>query len=324
MTAKMMSVLAISVLALAGLTGCASTRQVQRDAPVSAAMLDEAKYQMDTARRTNTMLYRLSTAAADQCRVTDAAHRAPFSLLFNGANTSEELRTAIYRVSGVAELPVIQAHLPELSAYDGARVLTVNRQSTNKINKVYSTLREALENKGSLELTLDDGRSLTTKLVAACPSFVLTDYTGQLKEPFNNFNGFEVTPRSWLQLARTDDERAFILARSLYFTGAQGDPKLRHAFYGGAAASGVLRGLTFGLGNLVFDPQTIAVRLRRSADRRDADIFALIVMRRAGFDPQAALAFAQRSIDEGSAWPSEAEELKFDLDRLAALKGKLQ
>lgn len=324
MTAKIMSTLAISVLALAALTGCASTRQVQRDAPVSAATLDEARYQIDTTRQTNAMLYRLSTAAADQCTITDAAERAPFSLLFNGANTSEELRTAIYRVSGAAEQPVMQAHVPALKAYDGARVLSVNGQSTDNINKVYSTLRKALENKSSLELTLDSGHSLTITPVPACPSFVVTDYSGRLKEAFNNFNGFEVTPRSWLQLARTEDERAFILARSLYFTGAQGDPKLRHAYYGGAAVSGVLRGLTFGLGNLIVDPKAIAVRLRRSADRKDADAFALNVMRRAGFDPLAALAFAQRSIDEGSAWPSEAEELRFDLDRLAAFKDKLQ
>ena len=132
MTMKMMAAIALSGCVLAGMTGCASTRQVQRDIPVSAAMLDEANYQVDSTRHTNAMLYRLSTAAADQCTATDASHRAPFSLLFNGANTSEELRTAIYRVSGTAELPVIQAHVPELQAYDGARVLKVNRQSTDK------------------------------------------------------------------------------------------------------------------------------------------------------------------------------------------------
>ena len=324
MTVKMMAAIALSGCVLAGMTGCASTRQVQRDTPVSTAMLDEAKYQIDSTRHTNAMLYRLSTAAADQCTATDASRRAPFSLLFNGANTSEELRTAIYRVSGVAELPVIQAHVPELQVYDGVRVLKVNRQSTDNINKVYSRLRDAFENNESLELTLDDNRSVTTKPVLACPSFVVVDYSGRLKEAFNNFNGYEAIPRYWLPLARTEDERAFILARSLYFTGAQGEAKLRHAFYGGAAVSGVLRGLTLGLGNLIVEPKAIAVQLRRKGDRSDADLFALNVMRRAGFDPQAALQFAQRSMVEGGTWPSEADELRFDADRLGALRRSLQ
>lgn len=324
MTLKTMAAMALAGCVLAGMTGCASTRQVQRDKPVSAAALEEAKYQVDTTRRTNALLYRLAIAAADMCMATDASHRAPFSLLFNGANTSEELRTGIYQVSGVAELPAIQAHAPDLQAFDGARVVMVNRQSTDNINKVYSRLRDAFENNESLELTLDDNRSVTTKPVPACPSFVVVDYSGRLKEAFNNFNGYEAIPRYWLTLARTEDERAFILARSLYFTGAEGEAKLRHAFYGGAAVSGVLRGLTLGLGNLIVEPRTIAVQLRRNGERSDADLFGLNAMRRAGFDPQAALQFAQRSIVEGGTWPSEADELRFDADRLAALRRSLQ
>jgi len=324
MSMKTMAALALAVLTLAGLTGCASTiPDVKRDAPVSSAMLEEATFMVNSTRQTNALLYRLGAAAADQCTTTDAAHRAPFSLLFNGANPSEELRTAIYKVAGVAELPLLQTHVPELKAYEGARVRTINRQATGNINKVYAALRTAFEKNDRLELVLDDGRSLSTVPTAACPSFVLTDYSGKLKEAFNNFNGTEVTPRSWLQLAHTEDERAFILARSIYFTGADGDPKLRHAFYGGSAASGILNGLTFGLGTLVADPKQIAVRMRRSANRSDADAFALTVMRRAGFDPQAALRFARRSIDEGSAWPHEADELKFDADRLAELQRSL-
>lgn len=323
MSARIILTIAASVLALA-LTGCTTVRHIERDAPVSAEKLEEAKYLIDTTRQTNALVYRLSTASADKCTASDAPHRAPFSLLLNGANNpSEELRTAIYRVAGIAELPVVQIHTPALHAYEGARVLTVNGKSTSNMNKVFTAMHDALEDNHALELTFDDGRSLTAAPVAGCTALVSTDYTKQLKESFNNFNGVEVTPASWLKLARNDNERAFVLARSIYFTDAAGQGKLFSAYLGGSAASGVLRGLTFGLGTLVVDPKMVAVRMRRNANRTDADLFALSIMRRAGFDAQAALAFAQRSIEEGGVWPSEADELKFDADRLAALKRAL-
>lgn len=325
MTTRAISILVLSVV-LAALTGCASTtRKVERDTPVSAAALAEARSLMDSTRETNALLYRLSVAAADQCTASDAPHRAPFSLLFNGANVpSEELRTAVYRVSGVAELPVVQAHLPVLRTYDGARIVSVNKQSTSNLNKVYTALHDASVDNRTLELTLDDGRTVTAAPVAGCSSMVLTDYSGLLKEPFNTFGGTEVTPKSWLQVTRNEDERAFVLARSIYFTAADGDAKLRHAFYGGSVVSGVFRGLTFGLGPLIVDPKTVAVRMRRRSNKEEADAFALVAMRRAGFDPQAAHAFAQRSIDEGKSWPGDTDELKFDAPRLAALKRALQ
>jgi predicted small secreted protein len=323
MNASIISTIAVSVCVFV-LTGCTTMRHIERDAPVSKEKMEEARYLIDTTRQTNTLLYRLGTASADQCTASDAPHRAPFSLLFNAANNpSDELRTAVYRVSGIAELPVVQIHIPELRAYEGARVLTVNGNSTTNMNKVYTAMHDALEDNHRLELALDDGRSLTTAPVVGCPSLVFTDYTDQLKETFNNFNGAEVTPKSWLKLARNDDERAFVLARSIYFTAAAGQAKLYRAYLGGSAVSGVLRGLTFGLGTLVVDPKTVVVRMRRNASRTDADVFALDTMRRAGFDAQAAIAFAQRSIDEGAAWPSEADELKFDAERLASLKQAL-
>jgi hypothetical protein len=324
MNTKLISILAIAALALSGLTGCASTgRQVNREAPVSPEVLREAKDMIDSTRQTNALLYRLSTAAAVDCAAADAPYRAPFSLMFNAQDIkSDELRTAIFRVSGIAELPTLQAHAPAVSRYEGARIVTINRQSTTNLNKAFKAMRDAVSANQSIELTMDDGRSLTALPLPACPTLVFTDYAGQVAEPISG-GGVEVTPKSWLQLARNDDERAFILARSIYFTGAEGEAKLFHALLGGAAVSGVLKGLTFGLSALVIDPKTLAVRARRSANRAGADAFALRVMQRAGFDRHAALALAQRSLDEGGAWPRDCDELKFDAARLAALKRNL-
>ncbi|MGZ8291001.1 MAG: hypothetical protein ACXW2U_14565 [Telluria sp.] len=317
---------ATAILALAGLaTGCASTtRQVDRNAPVSAALLDEAKFVTDSARETNELMYRLSTAAGDACAASDAPYRAPFSLLFNAPDEkSDALRTAIFRVSGLAELPAIQAHDTAVSQYDGARIVSINRTGTINLARAFAAMQEAVRDNKPIELALDDGRTLSATPVAACPSLAFTDFGGSTSEALAS-GAVEVTPRSWVQLARNRDERAFILARSIFFTGAEGEARLRHALYAGAAVSGVLRGLTFGVSGLIVDPKAIAVRVRRSANRADADAFALRLMQRAGFDRAAALALAERSVSEGGAWPKDCDELKFDAERLATLKANLQ
>ena len=99
---------------------------------------------------------------------------------------------------------------------------------------------------------------------------------------------------------------------------------MRFALYGGAAVSGVVRALTFGVGTLLVDPKTVAIRMRRRANRTEADAFAVVAMRSAGFDPQAALVFAQRSLVESRAWPADSDELKFDSERIAALKRSIE
>lgn len=78
------------------------------------------------------------------------------------------------------------------------------------------------------------------------------------------------------------------------------------------------------MGGLLVDAKTIAVRLQRRASRSDADVFAVKAMRRAGFNPHAAVVFAQRSLDEGQAWPADSDELKFDGERIAALKRSIE
>jgi predicted Zn-dependent protease len=87
----------------------------------------------------------------------------------------------------------------------------------------------------------------------------------------------------------------------------------------GAAASGVLKGLTLGVGNLIIDPKVLALRMQRKSHRGDADAFAIRAMKSAGYDPRAALALARRSVDAASAWPADADELKFDQERLERL-----
>lgn len=320
MTLKMLVILAATAMTFVSLNGCSTAqRKLDRDAPVSAAMLEQARMQVSTTRQTNSLVYRLSTAALDQCANSSVRLRAPLSLLFNDS-ASDQMRTAIYRVSGMAELPVIQAHTAALSAYEGERIATINGQATSNLNKAFNAMNDAVRSNTPVELTLEDGRMLKESPVAACQTTVFTDYSAQLKEAFNTLGGTELTPKSWLQLARDDNERAFILARSIYFTGAEGESGLRYALYGGAVVSGVIRALTFGVGTLLVDPKTVAVRMQRSAHRADADAFAIVAMRRAGFDPLAALAFAQRSIDEGKSWPADSDELKFDAARYAALQ----
>jgi hypothetical protein len=303
------------------LSGCATSPAVDRSLTVSDATRSEVRRLVEHDLASNGVNYRLSIAGADDCRDAGLQHRSPFSLLFNAtALPSAEMRTAIFQLYGLEHQARLQAHTPELAAYDGARVVAVNGESTANPGKAMGSLFRALDKQRPLTLRLEDGRSVEAQPQRACPGIISGDYTGIAKAP-ENFGGIvELVPTAWAKVVRTPDELAFVLARSVYFTGAEGQHKLRHALYAGAAVSGVLRALTFGVAQLVADPKRLAVQARRRLNRQEADAFALRLMRRAGFDVHAAVAFARRSIEEGAIWPEECDELRFDQERLAALQ----
>lgn len=316
--------LALSALCLLLLAGCATSPAVDRNLRVSSEVRSEVQRLVEHDLASNGVLYRLSVAGADACPDAGLQHRSPFSLLFNAtALPSAEMRTAIFQLYGLEHQARLQAHTPELAPYDGARVVAVNGESTANPAKAMASLFQSLDRQRPLSLRLEDGRSVEALPQRACPGIISGDYTGIAKAP-ENFGGIvELVPTAWAKVVRTPDELAFVLARSVYFTGGEGQHKLRHALYAGAAVSGVLGGLTFGLSNLVADPKRMAVQARRRLNRQEADAFALELMRRAGFDLNAALAFARRSIEEGAIWPEECDELRFDRERLEALQRQI-
>jgi hypothetical protein len=312
--------LALSIVLLASLAGCATTGRQVTEMPVSQKTMSEAQAIVDGTRSTNAMMYQLSVAAMDECKESKTLFRAPFTLLFNPPGIkSEEMRTAIFKVSGANEFPVIQVYTKELAPFAGQRVKSVNQVSANDLGKIQKMVFEsALENK-AMEILMEDGRTMSTQSTPACPSIVMTDYFGTLKEASNPGTVGEVTPKAWMSVIRNRDEAAFVLARSIYFTGAGGRSALVHAAYLGAAASGLLHGLTFGIGNLIVEPMVVTLRVQRKSHRGDADAFAIRAMKSAGYNPRAALELARRSVEPASAWPNDADELKFDQERLARL-----
>lgn len=306
------------------LGGCASTRPVDRGVRVSPEMRQEVERLFAHEKTANQLVYRLGTAGKDECTDAPLHYRSPFSLLYNSDSLpSAEMRKAIFDMEGLEDQALLQTHLPELQPYDGAHVIEVNGASTRNPAKVLGTIFTALEERRPLQLKLEDGRSLQTAGQEGCPSLVSGDFTGKGRSA-ENLGIIELVPTAWAKVAHTPDETAFVLARSIYFTGAEGRVKLRNALFAGAAVSGMLRALTFGVSAIVADPKRIAVQARRRANRADADAFAVRLMRRAGFDAGAALAFAERSLAEGAAWPEECEELRFDRERLDALRAALQ
>jgi len=312
--------LALTIVLLASLSGCATTGRQVTDMHVSQKTMSEAQTIVDGARSTNEIMYHLSVAAMAECKESAALFRAPFSLLFNHPGIkSEEMRTAIFKVSGANEFPVIQVHTQALAAFDGQRIKSVNRVNASDIGKTDKMVYESATENKAMEIVMEDGRTMSANSTAACPSIVITDYFGTLKEAQNPGAVGEMTPKAWLAVARSRDEAAFILARSIYFTGAGGRVALVRALYLGAAASGFLRGLTLGVGNLIVDPKMVALRVQRKSHRADADAFAIRAMKSAGYDPRAALALARRSVETASTWPDGADELKFDQERLAHL-----
>jgi hypothetical protein len=316
--------LAVSAICLLLLGGCATNPAVDRSVTVSAETRAEVKRLLDHELATNQLVYQLSRVGVEDCKDAGLDFRAPFSLLYNNTGlSSKEMRTAIFNAYGLEGQAMFQSHTPELAAYDGARVVEVNGESTHNPNKVLGSTLQAMQKQRKLSLKFEDGRSVEALGQRACPSLVNGDFTGIAKHAVNYGGFIEMLPTAWAKLIRTPDELAFVLARSIYFTGAEGQAKLRHALYAGAAVSGVLRAVTFGVSALVTDPKTLAVQARRRANRLDADAFALRLMRRAGFDVNAALAFAQRSLDEGAIWPGECDELRFDQERFDALKAAL-
>ena len=314
---------AIAGICLSLLGGCASPHAVDRGLRVSPEMRQEVERLVAHEKVSNQLVYQLGTAGADACTDAPLHYRSPFSLLYNNAGLpSAEMRKAIFDLEGIEDQALLQTHLPALQAYDGARVVAVNGISTRNPGKVLGTMLEALEQRRPLDLKLEDGRYLQAAGQPGCPSLVGGDFTGKGRS-VENFGIYEVVPTAWAKVVRTPDETAFVLARSIYFTGAEGRLKLRNALFAGAAVSGVLRALTFGVSAIVADPKHIAVQARRRANRADADAFAVRLMARAGFDTGAALVFAERSLAEGTAWPEECDELRFDRERLDALRALL-
>jgi antitoxin component of RelBE/YafQ-DinJ toxin-antitoxin module len=130
--------------------------------------------------------------------------------------------------------------------------------------------------------------------------------------------GFEGLPFSWYSVASSDEEWAFVVSRSLYFTSDGGKSRLTAGLLTGSAANGLAKGLTFGLSALVFDAKVSVVGAVRKRYLSEADLFGLQVLDAAGMDVDKALAFAQRMSQE-QALPSELTELHFSAERLLAL-----
>lgn len=314
----------IAANALVMLTGCASTgTEVDHTIKVSDAMLAQARGMAEEERTNNAMMYRMGVAASPLCGEGAPQYRAPFALLVNNPTATPEMRAALYAVIHADKLPVLQALAPSLAAYDGAELATLNGENFDKPQKAAAALNRAVRANEDIALRFADGRQVVTHAISACPSTVMVNFFGKASEPVD-VGATEVLPRTWSQLAASDDERAFILARSMYFTGADGGAKLRNAALGGAVANGLLRAVTLNLSGAVVDLKVQAVRARRAGNRADADAFALRVMSRAGFAPAAALTFARRSRAEGAAWPDDCAELRFDSDRIEQLQAALR
>lgn len=308
---------------LGALTGCASiSAPVDQTMKVSDAVMAEARHIVDEERTNNAMMYRMGVAAGKLCGDGEQQYRAPFSLLVNNPTAKPEMRAALYAVIHAGKLPVLQAHAASLAGYEGAEVAAINGESLEKPAKAVTALAKAVRANEPIQLRLADGRQLAAQPVVACPSGVMVNFFGKTHEALD-VGVTEVLPRSWSHLPASADERAFLLARSMYFTGGEGGGKLRAAGFGGAVANGLLRAVTLNLSGAVVDLKTQAVRLRRASTREDADEFAVRVMAMAGFDPAAALAFAKRSQTEGAAWPDECAELRFDAERLARLEAQV-
>jgi hypothetical protein len=305
-------------------TGCASTgAPVDQTLKVSDAMLAEARGMTDEERTNNAMMYRMGVAASTLCGDGTPQYRAPFALLVNNPTAKPEMRAALYAVIHADTLPVLQALAPSLAGYDGAEVAMLNGQNFDKPKKVAAALNQAVRANEDIVLRFADGRQVVTHAISGCPSAVMVNFFGKAGEP-GDVGTTEVLPRTWSQLPASNDERAFILARSMYFTGGGGGAKLRNAALGGAVGNGILRAVTLNLSGAVIDLKTHVVRARRAGNRADADAFALRVMARAGFDPAAALTFARRSQEQGAAWPDDCAALRFDADRIEQMQAALR
>jgi len=323
MSTRRFLISATAAALLAVLTGCASTgTPVDRTIKVSDAALAEARQMALEERTTNAMMYRMGVAANALCGDGSASYRAPFSLLVNNPAAKPEQRAALYQVLHADKLPVLQAHAAALAEYDGAELMELNGTSLERPRQAVAALDKALRAGQDVTLRFADGRQTVAHAVSACASTVMVNFFGRAREPVD-VGRTEVLPRTWSQLPAGDDERAFVLARSMFFTGGDGAARLRNAALGGAVANGVLRAVTLNLSGAVVDLKTQAVRARRAANRADADEFALRVMASAGFDPAAALAFARRSQAEGASWPDDCAELRFDTERIAQLQASL-
>lgn len=314
--------LSLAALLMLALTGCASyspaVDKAVRDIPPEK--IATAKAATDGFIRSAVLVERMSRLAVGVC--TQKGQRLPFDMAINPQLKDADLRAALKAVGGWDAQPKLIALVAEAAPHHGKYVARVNGEpiKAGDVNTAHWAAVKAVNDGKLAELEFTDGSKWAAAGTTGCFGRVALDAGGfaRLTEVSNMGLGFEGLPFSWYSVASSDEEWAFVVSRSLYFTSDGGKSRLTVGLLTGAAANGLVKGLTFGISALVFDARVSVVGAVRRRYLSEADLFGLQVLDAAGMDVDKALAFAQRMSQE-QALPSDLTELHFSAERLLAL-----
>lgn len=310
--------LALAAIVSSWVVGCASYREPVRmaQASIPAAKLEEARKAVASHSTISKSVEEVALAGSELCK--SKAHRLPFVVLQNPQLPDAELRAA-YVVAGLTGQPKLISTDSATSSIDGKFITKVGREDigVGEVTKAWGSATALIRNKQPVDMEFSDGTKLTIPVREGCGGVVLIDIGGF--EPRNYGVGMEVLSLDWFSQAQSEDERRFLVGRALYYTSDDGRDTLVKGLYAGAAANGVLTGLTFGLSRAFIDTKDTFTRIARSSVLKEADAFGLRVAVQAGAKPDVILSFVRRmALQKEAATPMK--ELWFEDARDVALE----
>ena len=310
--------LALAAAVSTWLVGCASYREPVRmaEASIPAAKLEEARKVVASLSTIARSAEAVALAGSELCK--NKANRLPFFFFQNPPLKDAELRAA-YVVAGLTEQPRLISTDSASSSVDGKFITKVGREDigVGEVTKAWVSSTALIRNKQPVDMEFSDGTKFTIPVKEGCGGVVLVDI-GTF-EPQNFGGGVEGLSLEWFSQAQSEDERRFLVGRSLFYTSDDGRDTLAKGLFAGAALNGVLTGLTLGWSRAFIDTKVTVTRLARSSVLKEADAFGLRVAVRAGANPNAIMAFVRRmALQKEAATPMK--ELWFDDARDTALE----
>jgi hypothetical protein len=247
--------------------------------------------------RVSRIAYRLATRGVALCsNVGPLNPLLLYSAKTAGHDLSAEALSAIYQSYGLDE------HVRVLDVLTGAPVITGGLARGDLIISIAGQVvdddkavaaERALQGavaagKGFDIIVAQKGsghRAVHVTPALGCSGQVLVLATKDVTTDVVDYAGDAVgLPADLVHYFSTDDALAFLVGRQFYYLGTSASVGREAAGYAGVALGGVLRALTFGIGNALLHPVGNAVALARKAGADDADLFALRIMKAAGYD----------------------------------------
>lgn len=300
-------------------TGCASYKQPPTLAveKIPADKIRFAKSAVSASELNAKSFETVARASNEQC--VRKGSRIPFVTYTNPAIRNDDNLRAAYAHAGWVGPPRLVATHASAASVDGKYIASVGGKKIEpgEAYIAYTSAYDLAKDKKPIPVTFTDGTSTTFAHYEGCMGLAMVEPTDPDKFAKNSGFSLEVLPLAWGLVPENEDERLFLMGRALYFVSGPGAGPLESSALAGKVAGGFVKGLTFGLGTMVYNPATTIYSVTRARMVGDADVFGFHAAVRAGADPKRILNFA---LNNAAKAPYGIEELLFSAERVEAIR----